>query len=298
MPVPPEQAACWTHRGGRRTNQDAALAVSLADGRELVAVADGMGGHYGGAVASRMALETVVEALQRGESLAQAVRSANTAVHGAQAANPEWQGMGTTLVAALRDGNRYEVVNVGDSRGYRVGAHGMEQVTRDHSFLAEAMERSDAEAEEARRSPWRHAVTRAIGLDPTVDVDTFGPFDVTEAHYLLLCSDGLSNTLEHPALQRFFANDPDAATVAERLGNAAVTAGASDNVTAAVLRLQPRRTLVPWGPHTGPAVTGSLERPRPAAAQSIWRWRIREAAIVLAAVLLLVVFQLLLRTMM
>ncbi len=292
MPMLQDPPACWTHRGGRRTNQDAAVALLLEDGRELVAVADGMGGLVAGAVASRLALETLVVSLRQGAALTQAVRSANAAVHRAPAEHPEWQGMGTTLVALLRTGDRYEVANVGDSRAYRIDPVGIELLTRDHSFVAEAVARQELSLEEARRSPWRHAVTRALGLSPDVEVDTFGPFPIREPHYLLLCSDGLANSLPDANLRDQFADDPGPETAAERLGAAALAAECSDNVTAAVARFGPSTRL-------SRARHRALRRGvRPALTASVWRTRLIEAAILAAAILLVVVFDILLAKMM
>jgi len=276
-------AACWTHRGGRSSNQDAAIALTLADGRELVAVADGMGGHVGGAVASRLALETLAGRLGEGASLVDAVRAANEAVHAAPLRRPEWQGMGTTLVALLRTGGRYEIANVGDSRAYRVGAGGVEQITRDHSYLAEALAQGELAAEEARRSPWRHAVTRSLGLEEDVEVDTFGPFTIREPHYVLLCSDGLSNVLPEEALGEPFVGGPEPQNAAERLGLAALAVSCTDNVTAAVTRLVPERLSLRRRRRARPE-----QVTRPAVAHSVWRWRVLEAAIVAGSVLLLV----------
>ena len=112
-----ETTTGWRTMAGRRSaNQDSVFADHLPDGRELVVVADGMGGHNGGEVASQRAIETVVESLKQGRSLRDAVRDANHAVRAAAAANPAWDGMGTTLVALLRSGDRYQIANVGDSR--------------------------------------------------------------------------------------------------------------------------------------------------------------------------------------
>src|SRR5512146_2831269 len=236
--TPVETMAIWTHRGGRKSNQDAVVALGLGDGRELLAVADGMGGQSAGAVASRMALETLVESLRGGATLADAVGRANAAVYHAQARNPEWQGMGTTLVAMLRSGRRYEIANVGDSRAYRLGSS-FERLTRDHSFMAEALARGELSAEEALRSPWRHAVTRALGLEAEVEVDTFGPYSIGSSRYVLLCSDGLSNALSDRDLAHQFTGDPAPELAAERLGQAALAARCSDNVSAAVMRFAP-----------------------------------------------------------
>src|SRR5512146_1454417 len=274
--TPVETMAIWTHRGGRKSNQDAVVALGLGDGRELLAVADGMGGQSAGAVASRMALETLVESLRGGATLADAVGRANAAVYHAQARNPEWQGMGTTLVAMLRSGRRYEIANVGDSRAYRLGSS-FERLTRDHSFMAEALARGELSAEEALRSPWRHAVTRALGLEGDVEVDTFGPYPVDSAQDVRLCSDGLSNVLSEGELAGQFRGAPTSETAAERLGHAALAARCSDNVTAAVMQFEP-----PFLARLrGAAATGGA-----GASASVWRWRVVEASIVALSLLL------------
>lgn len=282
--TPLDRMAIWTHRGGRKFNQDAAVALALGGGRELLAVADGMGGQSAGAVASRLALEALVASLRGGASLSDAVRAANAAVYRAQEEHPEWQGMGTTLVALLRTGRRYLIANVGDSRAYRVGA-GVERLTRDHSFMAEAVARGELSAEEALRSPWRHAVTRALGLAPDVEVDTFGPYAVRSAHYVLLCSDGLSNAVSDRDLAAQFADAPAPESAAERLGQAALARGCSDNVTAAVMHypspLLGRLRAVATGGQASPA-------------RSVWRWRVLEALIVVVSLLLVVVVEILL----
>lgn len=279
-----ERMAIWTHRGGRKSNQDAAIALALGDGRELLAVADGMGGQSAGAVASRLALEALVGNLKAGASLPDAVRAANAAVIRAQTDHPEYQGMGTTLVALLRTGRQYLIANVGDSRAYRI-ANDVERLTRDHSFMAEAIARGELTAEEAVRSPWRHAVTRALGLEGDVEVDTFGPYPVDSAQYVLLCSDGLSNVLSEGELAGQFRGAPTSETAAERLGHAALAARCSDNVTAAVMQFEP-----PFLARLrGAAATGGA-----GASASVWRWRVVEASIVALSLLLVLVVAILL----
>ncbi len=278
--------ACRTHRGGRRSNQDAAVALTLGDGRELMAVADGMGGHLGGAVASRLALETLLARLRLGDELAAATQAANAAVHRAARERPGCAGMGTTLVALLRTGTTYEIVNVGDSRAYRVVDGRIEQITRDHSFLAEARTRGELDPEEVERSPWRHAVTRAIGLEPEVEVDRFGPFPVRPAHHVLLCSDGLSNALPEDVLLRHLRAQSDPTVAVERLAEAALAASPTDNVTAAVAWVAPLRR---FGSRAAPR-----GRRRSAVGASIWRWRLVQAALVFVVLLLLVAAEILL----
>ncbi len=218
--------------GQRPYQEDSVLARSLSDGRLLVAVADGMGGHAAGEVASALALETLVSALEGGEALDAAVVSANAAVH-QQARDPDKKGMGTTLTAVLVDDGEYFVANVGDSRGYLLTGDGIRQMTEDHSFVAEAMKRGQSR-EEAMATPWRDALTRSIGTEPQVDVDVFGPFPVKDDSALLICSDGLYKTLSDEDLRRIFLQSGSPDTVARTLVSEALERGSDDNISVAI----------------------------------------------------------------
>ncbi|MEE8385808.1 MAG: protein phosphatase 2C domain-containing protein, partial [Dehalococcoidia bacterium] len=189
--------------GQRPYQEDAHLSENLTDGRLLLAVADGMGGHAAGEVASALALEVLVEALEDGQALDAAFRLANERVH-TKAREPGKQGMGTTMVAMLLDGGSYTVANVGDSRGYALSGDGVRRITMDHSYVAEAIKRGQSE-EEATQSEWRDALTRSIGTEPEVEVDVFGPFPLEQNTALLLCSDGLYKTLADEDLRSLFA---------------------------------------------------------------------------------------------
>lgn len=209
---------------------------SLPGGREVAAVCDGIGSHASGGIASHVALEALIEALSRGSELADAVRRANRAIHAAGAEDGEREGMGTTLVALLREGERYQIANVGDSRAYRVDQGGMRQLTRDHSFIAEAMREGRMTAEEAVRSPWRNAVTRNLGADPEVDVDVFGGFDAAERHIVVLCTDGVHGVLSDAEIEDVVRSTPEVADLARVLGERALLSGGEDNVAVAVMR--------------------------------------------------------------
>jgi protein phosphatase len=263
MPAPARTAA-YTHRGRRRSNQDAVIASRLTDGRELVALADGMGGQAAGEVASARALEVLVEELETGTSLEDAVRAANTAVHMEAHGSAEHEGMGTTLVALLRTGNTYRVANVGDSRAYRIADGAIEQITRDHSFVADALRSGTLSPAEAEVSPWRHALTRAIGTDPAVEVDLFGPFDVGSAHAVLLCSDGLYKALPDGTIADFVWSSEDIEAAVRGLSALAFREGSDDNISAVGVefgRLSRRLPMV-----TAPlSIERQLEQHRPEA---------------------------------
>jgi PPM family protein phosphatase len=229
------QTGCHTEAGRRPVNQDAVLAVRLADGRELVAVADGMGGHRAGEVASQRAVETVWARLRDGVDLRGAVGAANAVVHAAASANPAWSGMGTTLVAMLRSGSSYEIANVGDSRAYRVTVSAVTQITADHSVMADALRESGVATEGILHSRWRNALTRALGTEADVEVDVFGPFEIRERHAILLCTDGLHNSISDDVLREHIGAADDAWTIARDLAAEAYRNGSSDNISAAVV---------------------------------------------------------------
>lgn len=233
----PLETAFHTVAGQRATNQDAVVVQDLPGGRKLFALADGMGGHQAGEVASRMALEALSEALADGATLDGAVKAANAAVHRAAMERPEWRGMGTTLVALLLAGTRYEIASVGDSRAYRIDTAGIRQITVDHSVAAEA-NKAGVTASSLAASPWKSAVTRAIGVSPTVEVDLFGPFDCTVPHTVVLCSDGLYRTLSHQRIRDHVHSATDLPAAVWRMTREALQGGSTDNISVVVVRFE------------------------------------------------------------
>jgi serine/threonine protein phosphatase PrpC len=204
----------------------------LTDGRTLVAVADGMGGHAAGEVASALALQTLQDALAQGRELGDAFRLANERVH-RMATEPGKQGMGTTMTAVLVDGSQFRVANVGDSRVYVVSASGIRQLTDDHSFVAEAMKRGQSKAE-AMATPWRDALTRSIGTEEEVDVDVFGPFPLEHDSAFVICSDGLYKTLTDDDLRELFVRSGGPRGAAQAMVSAAFDGGSDDNISVAI----------------------------------------------------------------
>jgi protein phosphatase len=218
--------------GKRPYQEDSVFADVLEDGRTLVAVADGMGGHAAGEVASALALRTLQDALAEGRDLGDAFRMANERVHH-MASEPGKQGMGTTMVAVLVSGNEFRVANVGDSRAYLVSAKGIKQLTDDHSFVAEAMKRGQSKAE-AMATPWRDALTRSIGTEPEVDVDTFGPFPLEGDSAFVICSDGLYKTLSDDDLRDLFVQSRGPSGAAQSMVTAAFDGGSDDNISVVI----------------------------------------------------------------
>lgn len=231
----PFRSSWFTDRGRRSTNQDAVAVRTLSDRRELAVVCDGMGSHTAGELASHDALEALVSALDQGETLKAAVHRANAAVRKHATGDPDTAGIGTTLVALLRQGGQYELANVGDSRAYRVGPERIVQVTVDHSFVAEAVREGRMSFDEASRSPWKNAVTRHLGASDPLDVDVFGSFSADEPHLIVLCSDGAHSVLSAEEIDRLVRRTPHVQDMAREIGEAALREGSDDNVSVVVL---------------------------------------------------------------
>ncbi len=220
----------------RSVNQD--LAIETAN---LFAVADGMGGHAGGEVAARMAVDAVTSAFSRqptGAGLAEAVTEANTVVWQHSLENPELRGMGTTLTAVglvNEDGRDVlALVNVGDSRSYRFHDGEITQLTTDHSLAEEMVRSGELTSGEAAVHPHRHILTRALGVSADVNVDLWRIQPVRGDRFLL-CSDGLTNELDSDQISEVLSSVTDPGKAAELLVQAARTHGGSDNITAVVI---------------------------------------------------------------
>ncbi|MDX1692066.1 MAG: Stp1/IreP family PP2C-type Ser/Thr phosphatase [Acidimicrobiia bacterium] len=203
-----------------------------ADEPVIVAVADGMGGHAGGEVASSIALETATSV---GGEPAMRVQAANVAVVDAADKRPRLSGMGTTLTLGLLDPDGdLDIAHVGDSRAYLFRGGELEQVTRDHSYVADMIDAGKLTREEAAHHPYRSVLTRAVGLDPTVEVDSYGV--VLEAgDRILLCSDGVTDMIDDDRIASILADADAAADAADGLVEAANEAGGGDNITVVVV---------------------------------------------------------------
>lgn len=224
----------------RSVNQDSYL---IADDRFIVA--DGMGGHQGGEVASATAIESLADAIlettadgPRVLDLITAVQDANRVVYERGQDDPALAGMGTTLVAiavVVEDGEeRIAIVNIGDSRAYLLSGNAFDQISRDHSLVADLVREGRITAEEAERHPQRNIITRSLGIDVTADVDDFQILPRTGDRYLL-CSDGLTNEVSEADIATVLRtiDDPDAA--AAELIRRANEHGGRDNITAVIV---------------------------------------------------------------
>lgn len=238
----------------RQNNEDAYLADP---GLGIFAVADGMGGHASGEVASRTAVETLREFLTREKQdadatlrlapcpeaasparrLVQAIRLANFNIYRASQEKVEYQGMGTTLVAAYFPPGGAVAANVGDSRLYRIRGSTIEQWTQDHSLVWEQFKQGLISKEELSAAPYKHVVTRALGIHPNIEVDIHELL-LQVKDVLLLCSDGLSDLVKDAEILRVVSETPDnlEGTV-RKLIHLANSRGGKDNITALILRI-------------------------------------------------------------
>lgn len=223
----------------RSNNQD-----SLFVGERLVAVADGMGGHRGGEVASKVALDTLVGALdgETTDALVTGVRSANAAVFEQAHGDPDLRGMGTTLcaVALVTDAggaDHLALVNVGDSRVYLLREGRLEQVTEDHSLVESLVRQGRITPDEAAVHPQRNILTRALGISADVEVDSWVVAAVAGDRFLL-CSDGLFNEVDEPVIEATLRKLADPTEAANELVRLANEGGGRDNITAVVLDVE------------------------------------------------------------
>lgn len=229
----------------RKQNQDAYRIEELDRNTLLCVVCDGMGGAKSGNIASNLATEVFVEEVRRSwkpimepekidQMLRGAVKLANFTVFDQSAQFEEFDGMGTTLVAALIRGKKATVVNVGDSRAYFIDRSGIRQVTKDHSLVQLMVDRGELTPEVSKTYPGKNFITRAIGTEPMVMCDVFH-LEVSKGDFLLLCSDGLSNVMDDQEILFEVVHGVNKQHCCRRLLNVAKNRGAPDNVTSVLV---------------------------------------------------------------
>lgn len=266
----------------RKGNEDSYTAKD-----PLYAVADGMGGHQGGEVASSMALEV----LGTGDgTLEELVRKANGAVYERAAGDPGLSGMGTTLTALRADGEVFRLAHVGDSRAYVLRDGTLQRLTKDHTVVERLVEDGRLTPEEAEIHPQRSILTRALGVDDTLQVDQ-GAVEPRRGDRLLLCSDGLTGMIDEEAITRILTENADPQAAADALVAAANEAGGQDNITAVVIDVLDTEKPGPASTPAASASSRSTTRParasRPASSGGVGRSR--RGLIWLAIVLVVIV---------
>lgn len=228
-----------TEKGLREQNEDSYYVMN-EDALRAVAVSDGMGGHAAGEIASRIAVKTLADVLKHSEKIdASALRSAflkaNEAVFDAASRDEALHGMGATLVCAVLFPDCYIAANVGDSRLYHYHDMTLTQISHDHSFVAELVRRKLITKEEAKTHPRRNLITRAIGTDRSIKADLF-PCEWAPNDILLLCSDGLSGSVEEEEMCQVLRTMSSLDDGCSRLIELALTNGSTDNITVVLAR--------------------------------------------------------------
>ena len=236
-----------TDKGMVRSNNEDNFFID--EKRGLLVVADGMGGHASGEIASKITIDIIrdyfggikegsevqvgkyrEEFSEETNRIGSAVQLANKAIYEAASGNPQWKGMGTTVAAVLLNGNRLSIAHVGDSRVYLVRAGGIEQLTDDHSVVYEQVRRELLTKDEAEKSEMRNILTRALGVSHDVEVD-FDELTLARNDILILCTDGLNTMVSDDEILSAVMSTADPVEACGILIDAANKNGGKDNVT-------------------------------------------------------------------
>ena len=237
-------ATAVTDRGRKRPSNEDAFGFSVEHG--IYVVCDGMGGAAAGEIASSLAVDEVLNlfAEQAGKAAItlqaaaeKAVHAANAAIHSRAQRNAQLSGMGTTLVGLVTDEQRALVVNVGDSRCYRLREGKLEQLTLDHSLVEEQVRLGRMTRSEATRSPLRNVITRALGTQRNVTADFF-EIEAQPGDLYLLCSDGLTRELANDKIEMLLGDEMPLDEICLSLTKAANKAGGHDNITCVLVKVE------------------------------------------------------------
>jgi protein phosphatase len=239
-----------THPGRIRTHNEDAYGIypdpPASDGesrRGLFVVADGLGGHAGGEIASRLAVDVLGEKFpfplsDAEKHLEEALRAANDRIRERASKEPELEGMGTTIVAALVQEDRAVIAHVGDSRAYLIRDGKLTQVTRDHTVIEEKLRAGLLSPREAMNHPHRHILSRALGIGDPLKLEK-KTLPLHAGDLLLLCTDGLTNMLTDDEILKVVLSSSDVPSIPESLVKAANQRGGIDNITATALQINP-----------------------------------------------------------
>ena len=233
----------------RPVDEDSILVADLSFGVNsesskflLLAVADGMGGHAKGEEASKIALNAIASAVIPDllnntpftKILEKGIQNANQDILDYTAKNPEASGMGTTSVCAVVKDNQIHLANVGDSRAYRVSDDEICRVTKDHSYVQALIDEGDITEEQAREHPRKNEITRAVGIMPSIEVDTM-KLTLDSDESLLLCCDGVIAHLSDDDIHKIIRDSPDPQTACQEIVDMANERGGSDNISLIIL---------------------------------------------------------------
>jgi PPM family protein phosphatase len=262
----------------RSGNEDSVFADATPY-RGVFMVADGMGGHAAGEIASEMAVSIVTRDLARlydiaspegEEALKRALREANRAIFERTLAEVDKQGMGTTASVLMLRGPRYLIGQVGDSRIYRARGGALQQLTKDHSYVQEQVDAGYITPEQARYHPYSNVITRCVGASRDVEPDTYAG-DVEPGDVFLVASDGLTGMIDDTRLQQLLCSRTSPGRLVDALINEANGRGGLDNITAVVVQVMSTddpRLDAPTGEN--PVIDGSGPPPTPATPPGRW----------------------------
>lgn len=221
----------------------------------VFAVADGMGGHSAGEIASAIALQTFKNSFRPipspktvSDKLAESIQKANETVFQQSATETEQRGMGTTLTIAVLLENKFHFGHIGDSRAYLLRDSSLSQITEDHSLVAEMVKKGVLSPEQAEIHPQRSVLTRALGIEQAVQIDT-SSLEIKPKDKILLCTDGLTSMVDDPEIERILNEPDDPQTICQNLVEAANEKGGHDNITALIIEVDDipdQKSKLPW----------------------------------------------------
>ncbi|MFD1126160.1 Stp1/IreP family PP2C-type Ser/Thr phosphatase [Lentilactobacillus raoultii] len=228
----------------RDKNEDAVGKFENKRGLILALITDGIGGNNAGEVASQMVVTHIGSSFEKTEidSLAdikdwfiKKLAQENAAILNQSNTDRRLKGMGTTMVAALIDGNESLIANIGDSRGYVLSEKKLTQITEDHSYVNELVKHVDLTPDQAKNNPYKNIITKSLGINDDATAD-FKHYQIKENDQILLCTDGLTNMVDDPEIERILAMDEDLQSKCNLLVSLANQNGGLDNITVLVAR--------------------------------------------------------------
>lgn len=228
---------CGSHIGYKYKINEDAYACFPEQG--LWVIADGMGGHNNGKVASNMAVEQVCNEIKKGLSLTEAIQNTHQAILLAGSQDPEKQGMGSTIVVLKMQGSCYEIASVGDSRAYLFANNQLSQITADHTLMQELINQGKITPEQAKIHPDRNILTQALGSVSHAEliVDIFTG-EINRNDILLLCTDGLTNRIQDYKIENILKHTETLHQAIDNLIESALAFGGRDNITVILVQLQ------------------------------------------------------------
>lgn len=228
----------------RHTNQDACKSGVFPDDCAWVIVCDGMGGANGGNIASSIAVEKISQQILSSyheemshnsikNLITSSILNANLAVHDMAAGDDSLNGMGTTVVAAIVSQGIAHIAHAGDSRAYLITKHAINQLTTDHSMVQKMIDNGDITEQQAKKHPQKNIITRALGVDTSIQID-YCENEFSSEDLLLICTDGLTNYVDAEQIYQL-STEMDANTLTEKLVTLAKDCGGGDNITVAIV---------------------------------------------------------------